>query len=79
MDWFLRWPRQALIQVAQHFLAEYDIKCSPETKAQMVQVRRAIQRADGTFGLNLFERSFHECICFPGDGISAGSRVREMC
>ena len=40
MDWFLRWPRNALIQVAQHFLAEYDIKCSPETKNQMVQVSR---------------------------------------
>ena len=45
MDWFLRWPRKALIQVAQHFLSDYNIKCSHETKSQMVQVSGSLDRA----------------------------------
>ena len=38
MDWFLRWPREALIQVAQYFLESFKVECEPETKTNIVQV-----------------------------------------
>ncbi|KAK7814878.1 hypothetical protein U0070_026379, partial [Myodes glareolus] len=37
MDWFSRWPKEALIAVASYFLADYNIVCSSETKRQVVE------------------------------------------
>lgn len=37
MDWFQRWPRDALVAVADHFLSNFDIECSAEVKKQLIQ------------------------------------------
>jgi dynein heavy chain len=37
IDWFQRWPKEALIAVAGHFLSNYEISCSTEIKKQLVQ------------------------------------------
>ncbi|KAG8512009.1 Dynein heavy chain 8, axonemal, partial [Galemys pyrenaicus] len=37
MDWFSRWPKEALIAVASYFLADYGIVCSVDTKRQVVE------------------------------------------
>ncbi|XP_059138117.1 LOW QUALITY PROTEIN: dynein axonemal heavy chain 8 [Peromyscus eremicus] len=37
MDWFSRWPKEALIAVASYFLLDYNIVCSAETKRQVVE------------------------------------------
>jgi dynein heavy chain len=37
MDWFQRWPRDALIAVADYFLSDFDIVCTPEIKQQLIE------------------------------------------
>ncbi|XP_018316536.1 dynein heavy chain 8, axonemal [Mycetomoellerius zeteki] len=43
INWFWRWPRDALYAVGEHFLATYKVVCSPEVKQQLTQVVGDIQ------------------------------------
>ena len=36
MDWFQRWPKDALIAVSTHFLAEYPIVCTDSVKTAVM-------------------------------------------
>nr|KAG5688729.1 hypothetical protein BaRGS_032064 [Batillaria attramentaria] len=36
MDWFQRWPKDALVAVASHFLAEFEIVSTAESKNQLI-------------------------------------------
>ncbi|KAL0851104.1 hypothetical protein ABMA28_006975, partial [Loxostege sticticalis] len=43
MDWFQKWPTVALIEVAHHFLHEFQVVCSPETKTQLIEIMGMVQ------------------------------------
>jgi P-loop containing dynein motor region D4 len=36
MDWFQRWPKDALIAVADHFLSKFQIDCTIDVKKQLI-------------------------------------------
>ncbi len=43
MDWFQRWPKDALIAVSTHFLADYPIVCTDNVKKSVMNTMGEFQ------------------------------------
>ncbi|EDV25010.1 uncharacterized protein TRIADDRAFT_56504 [Trichoplax adhaerens] len=56
MDWFSRWPKDALIAVAQHFISSYPIICSDKVKQSVIGTMGTFQDRVSEACVNYFER-----------------------
>ena len=56
INWLQRWPKDALIAVANHFFSTFDIVCEAEVKSQVIVSMGSIHDGVATSCADYFER-----------------------
>ena len=56
IDWFQKWPMDALIAVSYHLLKDYEIKCPVEVKNQLIEMMAFVQDKASDTCTEYFER-----------------------
>jgi dynein heavy chain, axonemal len=78
MDWFMAWPKDALIAVAQHFLGAFDIQCTPAVKNSVVETMGVVQDGVNTMCADYFQRFRRQAYVTPASYLSFLNAYRKL-
>ncbi|CAB3374843.1 Hypothetical predicted protein [Cloeon dipterum] len=56
VDWFQPWPRDALVEVAKHFIQDFEIACTNKVKMELVEALGSIQDIVSNMSAEYFQR-----------------------
>lgn len=56
IDWFLRWPRDALVAVADHFLSSFNIVCTEAIHKELVQCMGSVHDGVAEYCSQYFQK-----------------------
>ncbi|XP_025829635.1 dynein heavy chain 8, axonemal [Agrilus planipennis] len=56
MDWFFRWPKDALVAVSNHYFREYEMECTPDVKRSLIYIVGEIQDSVADLCSNYYDR-----------------------
>uniref|UniRef100_A0A8D0F655 Dynein axonemal heavy chain 8 n=1 Tax=Strix occidentalis caurina TaxID=311401 RepID=A0A8D0F655_STROC len=78
MDWFSRWPKEALVAVASYFLSEFNIVCSASVKTQVVETMGLFHDIVSESCENYFQRYRRRTYVTPKSYISFINGYKEV-
>ncbi|CAL7938026.1 unnamed protein product [Xylocopa violacea] len=56
LNWFWRWPRDALYEVSDHFMKKYKVICTPEVKLHLVEIMGDVHDEVNDICVKYFDR-----------------------
>ncbi|NXI42561.1 DYH8 protein, partial [Galbula dea] len=78
MDWFSRWPKEALIAVASYFLSEFDMVCSAAVKTEVVETMALFHDLVSESCENYFQRYRRRAYVTPKSYLSFINGYKEV-
>jgi dynein heavy chain len=70
MDWFMAWPKDALVEVAQYYLGQFEMSCTPEVKTAVVETMGTVQDGVGQACTEYFDQYRRQTYVTPSSYLS---------
>jgi dynein heavy chain len=78
MDWYMAWPKDALIAVADHSLGKFEISCTAEVKSAVVSTMGVVQDLVGKSCEAYFEQYRRRTYVTPASYLSFLNSYRDL-
>lgn len=76
INWFQKWPKDALIAVSSHFLKNFNIVCTPEVKYELIVEMGEVQDGVAVMCVTYFDRCVSFCFLRTNGKFSVWQRKK---